>query len=568
MKRLPVVILAMLVVLVAVVTGCSRVPHYDSRLVAADSLMRTLPDSTLALVEAVSPDSLSSEGDRAYRDLLMTQARYRCYIVATSDSTINRALNYYSNHSNEREKLTRAYIYKGAVMEELGHPDSAMYYYKTAEATADSKDYFNLGYVNMRIATLYQDHYSQDTVAFCHQKEAIRYYEQLNDTNYLISCYGDLGSLWGTNYPDSAEYCLNHAIELARLIHSPKQYTYISRLSGFYFYQYADYSRAKTLAMEVMRDGQECSRDRQFYFYAALSYLRLGMLDSAKYVLASTPTPVDAVDSMNYYNVFAEIANSENRHAEYKNYKERSTDLTERILIESPKNRLAVIEAQCDSLETENHYKYRLIHAWRFVVIAVIAVVLLAAGFFYYRQKYKKHKERLIAVKSELEKVLIQLQQKEDKTVSAFIAQRMDALNELYQGIRIKIKDDSRVKKIIPLSGLLKMLSDKNEIINIEPSEAFWKKMRSSVNGEYNDILVWVEKQYPDLTERDMKLFCLMCANLSPQIIRLCMNMSTPRTVTNNKSLIIKKKMGLNMSFDTFVEKYMKGDISALIAVK
>ena len=73
MKRLPVVILVMLVVLVAVVTGCSRVPHYDSRLVAADSLMRTLPDSTLALVEAVSPDSLSSEGDRAYRDLLMTQ---------------------------------------------------------------------------------------------------------------------------------------------------------------------------------------------------------------------------------------------------------------------------------------------------------------------------------------------------------------------------------------------------------------------------------------------------------------------------------------------------------------
>ena len=568
MKRLPVVILVMLVVLVAVVTGCSRVPHYDGRLTAADSLMLTLPDSALALVDAVSPDSLSNEGDRAYRDLLLTQARYKCYITATSDSDINRALAYYRSHPADREKLTRTYIYKGAVMEELGHLDSAMFYYKTAETAADPDDYFNLGYVNMRIATLYQDHYSQDTAAISHRKKTIDYFELLNDTNYLISCYGDLGALFGTKYPDSAESCLNHAIDLARLIHSPKQYTYLSTLAGFYLYQYADYSRAKTLAMEVMRDGRECSRDRQFYFYAALSYLKLGMLDSAKYIFAVTPAPVDAVDSMNYYNVFAEIANSENRHAEYKNYKERSTDLTERILIESPKNRLAVIEAQCDSLETENHYKYRLIHAWRFVVFAVIAVVLLAAGFFYYRQKYKKHKERLIAVKSELEKVLIQLQQKEDKTVSAFIAQRMDALNELYQGIRIKIKDDSRVKKIIPLSGLLKMLSDKNEIINIEPSEAFWKKMRSSVNGEYNDILVWVEKQYPDLTERDMKLFCLMCANLSPQIIRLCMNMSTPRTVTNNKSLIIKKKMGLNMSFDTFVEKYMKGDISALIAVK
>ena len=32
-------------------------------------------------------------------------------------------------------------------MEELGHPDSAMHYYKTAEATAAPDDYFNLAYI-------------------------------------------------------------------------------------------------------------------------------------------------------------------------------------------------------------------------------------------------------------------------------------------------------------------------------------------------------------------------------------------------------------------------------------
>ncbi|MBQ9556370.1 MAG: tetratricopeptide repeat protein, partial [Muribaculaceae bacterium] len=107
------------VVLVAVVTGCGGARHYDGRLVAADSLMHDRPDSALALVEAVSADSLDGDGDRAYRDLLLTQARYRCYVPATSDSAINRALAYYLAHDGEREKLTRAYIYKGAVMEEL-----------------------------------------------------------------------------------------------------------------------------------------------------------------------------------------------------------------------------------------------------------------------------------------------------------------------------------------------------------------------------------------------------------------------------------------------------------------
>ena len=161
MKRLWLVIMTASV-LVAVVTGCGGAGRYDARLVAADSLMQPDPDSALALVQAVPPGSLTREGDRAYRDLLLTQARYKCYITATSDSDINRALDYYRRHSGEREKLTRAYIYKGAVMEELGHPDSAMFYYKHAEATAAPDDYFNLGYVNMRMGALYRDHYSHD----------------------------------------------------------------------------------------------------------------------------------------------------------------------------------------------------------------------------------------------------------------------------------------------------------------------------------------------------------------------------------------------------------------------
>ncbi|MBR5725100.1 MAG: hypothetical protein IKX56_00010, partial [Muribaculaceae bacterium] len=77
MKRLPVVILGLLIVLGAVVPGCGGAQRYDGRLTAADSLLRSEPDSALAMIEAMSRDSLPDEGDRAYRDLLLTQARYR-----------------------------------------------------------------------------------------------------------------------------------------------------------------------------------------------------------------------------------------------------------------------------------------------------------------------------------------------------------------------------------------------------------------------------------------------------------------------------------------------------------
>ena len=62
---------------VALVTGCGGARRYDARLVAADSLMWTAPDSALAIVTAI--DRLTGERDLAYRDLLATQARYKCY---------------------------------------------------------------------------------------------------------------------------------------------------------------------------------------------------------------------------------------------------------------------------------------------------------------------------------------------------------------------------------------------------------------------------------------------------------------------------------------------------------
>ena len=53
MKKLLVLILVAMV-LGAVVPGCRHVESYDGRLVVADSLMRTNPDSALSLLESLN----------------------------------------------------------------------------------------------------------------------------------------------------------------------------------------------------------------------------------------------------------------------------------------------------------------------------------------------------------------------------------------------------------------------------------------------------------------------------------------------------------------------------------
>lgn len=548
--------------------GCSSKHCYDRRLTVADSLMQKNPDSALTIIEAVCYDSLASQGDRAYYDLLLTQVNYKCYITATSDSNINRALAYFLGHKGEREKLTRSYIYKGAVMEELGHPDSAMIYYKHAESTAADDDCFNLGYCKMRIATLYQGQVSQDSAAIIRLKEAIHYFEELRDTSYLISCYGSLGAICGVTYPDSTEYYLSTAISLAQSYKPEKQYTYLSKLAGFCYLYKKDYQRAKELAMRVLNEGKDKSKESQFYTYAALAYVKLGLIDSAKLVLQMTPAPVDRVDSMGRYDVLTEIERAEKNHLNMPaNVDSKSYSIANQILADSKEKELIKVEAAHEQQRADND-KVKLNKRNKTLAIGLgvaFLLLLLLVGVIYHLQRMVANDRSEIALtKNELINQIEELKQRlneNDITVSQLVRYRISALNELFQEIKVKTRDESKVRRIVPLSSLLKSMNERHEIMNIKPSNSFWEKMKRSVDGEFNGIASYVEKQYPGLSDQELKLFYMLCAGISPQIIKLCLNYTNAVTVSNYKRKLVKERFGLDMKFEDFIQRYMNNDL-------
>ena len=534
--------------------------------------MQAAPDSALAIVEAVCRDSLAGEGDRAYRDLLLTQARYRNYITATSDSDINRALAWYRAHSGECEKLTRAFIYKGAVMDELGHPDSAMLYYKQAEATAAPDDYFNLGYSKMRIATLYQDQLTMDSSAIIYLNEAIPCFEELKDTNYLISCYGHLGGIYGINEPDLAEYCLNRAIELAQSYKPSKQYTYKSKLAGLYFYQKKDYPRAKELAMDVFHNGQHYSTETQFYYYAAMSYVRLGMIDSALFVFEATPTPIDAVDSMNRYQVEAEIGLARKDLIAYNMNLMRSKDAKISIMTNKKDTKLHVAEMDYHRAQADLHTSKttrRNHHLTVALCITFLFILSLTWLILRLRRIANNKKEEIKAIKEILSDNIQELEDKKKKleqqqsSISELVGYRISALNELFESIRFKTTDDGnkRIRRIIPLSSVIIDLSENYSVLKTELSDEFWDKMKCSVDAEYKGIVTHVEENYPNLTIKEKRLFCLLCAGIPPQIIKLCLDYTNVKSVSNGINIIIKKKIGIDTNLDEFIDRYMKSEL-------
>ena len=538
-------------VLVTLVTGCGGVHRYDARLVAADSLMWTAPDSALATLTAI--DSLTVERDLAYRDLLVTQARYKCYqdITASDDSAINRAITYYRAHSSQREKLTRAYLYKGAVMEELGHVDSAMYYYKTAEVNADAKDYINLGQINAKIADLYRKEYSQDSAAILRFKRSIHYYTILADTSFIIYDLGAIGCIYGVTHPDSSRHYLLNAIRLAQQFNPSLQYSHKSTLAGLYYYQ-NNYVEAKNTSMDILRNGKDDCGETQFYYYAALSYLKLGNLDSAKYILRITPPPFDAVDSMNYYNVLAEIANLENDHDSYKRYKERSHEITELILSNSKKGKITVAESEFEKVHSQNTLKQK--HKSSFLWLAglcFLIIMVLSFTFYHHKHRYDKiikdikqqsanQLNDLSILNDNIEKLKIQ-----DNQLKDFISSHLTLTSELveacYHSPQSKLTE--QVKRIVQFQ---------------HDNEQQWTQLYHYIDAEYNNLISKTRDNYPQLNDKDLMLIALTSIGFSYIQIAIIMGYSNATSVST-----IKQRLAQKMHLDGSLNDYINSIINS-----
>ena len=546
MKRLLVVILVF-AVLVAVVAGCSHSARYDGRLVAADSLMQVNPDSSLAIVEGLCRDSLATEGDRAYRDLLLTQARYRCYITATSDSDINRALAYYRAHPKEREKLTRVNIYKGAVMDELGFPDSAMLYYKQAEAVAAPTDYFNLGYINLRISDLFLDQVSKDSSVIVRLHRAMWCFEKQHDTTRLISVLGNLGSMTGYDQPDSAKRYLWRAIALARQFDPTQQYSHESTLAGVYFFQ-NEYAQANALAMDVLRHGSEYSFERQFYYYAAMSYISLGKLDSAKYVLSVTPTPVDDVDSLTYYNLTAAISKAEGKPYSYAENVSQYNEMVGDILYSSRESELLQIESEFDRKQEE--LRHDNVNRRNITIISIGLLLLILLSLIIYRNKHR------------YSQLINDLMEESQNHVSD--------INTLRRNIdQLKIRD-SQLKDFI--TSYIELMGDVTEACYHSPMNVLsneirrlfqlekenknkWVMLYSYIDNEYNHIITDTINKYSQLNDRDILLLALTCLDFSCAQIAIITGYSNATSISGNRQRLAQK-MGLDYTLQEYINQY------------
>jgi len=543
-----VVILLVAWMLVTMVAGCGGAHRYDGRLVQADSLMPHDPDSALALVQGISPDSLPTPGDRAYRDLLLTQGRYKCYITATSDSDINRALAYYSHHSDEREKLTRAYIYKGAVMEELGYPDSAMTYYKNAEATVSSSDYANLGQINLRIAALYRKYYGNEEICFDKYHNALKYFKLTNNKHFQRICLFNMALCRAIARDDVCKVYLKRAHELAvQLNDSSAIFECEEFLCRYLSHNDSALNEAKQIGLKCLQNHSEyinldILQDLSFV------YAKLNLNDSARlyfdglYVIDTST--IDVRCKMKHYWILSIMALNEGDTARSNYYSNLKSRISDSIDNNKTKNYIQRIENTGNKDQARN--KDIIIFGLHksIVILFLLAFVIFVSiiGFHFYREK------RVYAIvkgikKENLENHLALLNQINYKdTVITNFAQNMVTFIQV--AIDASENDSPKVlrRKI-------------KEALPDVANDDFWKALFSYLDKKYNNLISTIA-QNPKISDVDLRFIGLSCFGFS--YVELAITLGFTPTYVSKKRRMIAKKMGLKVPLQDFLSDMTK----------
>ena len=177
-------ILALLLILTS--TACEHRTPITSVFAEAESLMYTHPDSALTLLQAIpNPEQLTGREQADYA-LLMTQAKSRNQIYATSDSLIRIAVDYYQN-SDEMEQKAKSLLYLGDVMMDMERYADATRPLKQAEELMEHVSerqiqtmiYSNLGYLNRKAGDYEQ--------ALTYYKNALAINQAYQDTDRIVS---------------------------------------------------------------------------------------------------------------------------------------------------------------------------------------------------------------------------------------------------------------------------------------------------------------------------------------------------------------------------------------------
>lgn len=268
-----------LTLLILTMHSCMR-HSYSPRLVTADSLCHTNPDSAMRMLGTMSADTTGMGSDDLwyYRPLCI-KAADKAYIKPASSKEADRILRHYEDGGDSR-LLSEAYFYAGSVYRDLNDaPQAIEYFQKALKCMPEEKKrmkglcYWNICNL-LELQGLYKN-------ALSKLKDTYRYSIAIKDTSLLCFTMREMGWCYKmTHNNDSALATYDKALDIIKKTDNKELTTSINVQKASILKAMGQYEEAeKTLRLSM----KYCNATERSTFLAIASdlYIKTGRKDSA-----------------------------------------------------------------------------------------------------------------------------------------------------------------------------------------------------------------------------------------------------------------------------------------------
>ena len=406
--------------------GCGK-DRVSERLIQIDSLLTAdKVDSAKILLGSIPMSDLQSKKDSAFYYLMQTEIQYRKWIPAQSDSAINYSVSYYQG-SSDKEKLARAYYYKGVAILENKEFTEAIYMVKRAEKLADKTDNLLLQHKIYETLSHYNSSAYEKNLALRYAKKAYQVSKELNDKNrqaialiYMAGDYHSLGRM------DSLAICIQECLPLTNFITDrDKAYLY-TRMGELYTDSEPEMAKKYLLKAETIHP--------QLWTYVALSniYMKENDIEKAQKIWKKAQQMAGSLTAM--IKVLSAMRHQCMEQEDYRQANALADSIIQKqdlLYSQREQAKIGEIQAKYDKEAAERDIKEQVM-GWGLALLVMVVVIF--SWLSYRSYKGMRAKKELAETKVQLEAYTRKAEEleKSDKTNTKEIGELHKKINELH----------------------------------------------------------------------------------------------------------------------------------------
>ncbi len=506
---------------------------------------------TLYGLDSLSVLSLKGR-DRADYTLLMTEARYKCYLPIAGDTAISKASDYYRRHGPDGN-LVRALMMEGAVLSERGDSEGAMTAFKAAEPVAGRVgDAEQSGLLNTRIGELYQRNIFNGQEAKVRFKEALKYFEKAGLEERTMFTHLSLASLYFETSADTAVCHLEKGLEIAR-----KSGNRIGGITAYFQYLHHYCALGDSLAIQIAckffseygdrpQAQTETSLYNMIYYDAAANCIELGMHAEAA-ELAAMMDPVTPVDSMCLFSIYSDLSLYDGNLRDAMRYNSESNSIYRRILVDDYENRILEVERRYDHAVLSENLRKSRNRVVTFSLLFVLALSLLSVMYFMFKSRARKRELMLAEAVREVQSLQSELQSKQQDT-SKMNRELVSVSGDLL-GILKSVADICYV-----YDGTSNMTDKiKSEVEGALSGDSLYAVMERMLEVTSPGFISGLEREFPSINERDRRLLVLVSCGFTTNTISVLLG-TAPRSV-NSRKYRLARKMGIEGRLSSYLKQ-------------